>query len=55
MNEPVSEGPSVGHLVTDEELQLMLDDYYGVRGWDAGGRPTEAKLEELGIGSERYW
>jgi aldehyde:ferredoxin oxidoreductase len=55
MNEPVKEGPSKGHVVTDEELQHMLDDYYSVRGWDAEGRPTEAKLEELGIGDERYW
>jgi aldehyde:ferredoxin oxidoreductase len=55
MNEPVREGPSEGHLVTEEELSQMLDDYYSERGWDEDGRPTEAKLEELGIGKERYW
>ena len=33
----------------------MLDDYYNVRGWDEDGRPTEAKLEELGISGKRYW
>ncbi len=55
MNEPVKEGPSKGHMVTEEELSHMLDDYYSVRGWDPDGRPTEAKLEELGIGGEKYW
>ena len=55
MNEPIKEGPSKGHMVTEEELQHMLDDYYEQRGWDAEGRPTEAKLEELGIGGEKYW
>jgi aldehyde:ferredoxin oxidoreductase len=24
--------------------------YYGMMGWDKNGVPTEAKLEELGIG-----
>ena len=55
MNEPIKEGPSKGHIVTEEELQHMLDDYYNVRGWDEDGRPTEAKLEELGISGKRYW
>ncbi len=55
MNEPVADGPSKGRMVPDEELQAMLDDYYSVRGWDGGGRPTEAKLEELGIGDLAYW
>jgi aldehyde:ferredoxin oxidoreductase len=55
MNEPIKEGPSKGHIVTEEELQHMLDDYYNVRGWDEDGRPTEAKLEELGILGMRYW
>lgn len=55
MNEPVADGPSEGHMVPDEELQVMLDDYYAVRGWDGDGRPTEAKLEELGIGDLAFW
>ncbi|UCC94078.1 MAG: aldehyde ferredoxin oxidoreductase family protein [Thermoplasmata archaeon] len=55
LNEPVKEGPSKGHMVSPEELQAMLDDYYSVRGWDADGRPTEAKLEELGIAGQKYW
>jgi aldehyde:ferredoxin oxidoreductase len=55
MNEPIKEGPSEGHIVTPDELEGMLDDYYRERGWDGDGRPTEAKLEELGISDLKYW
>ncbi len=55
MNEPVKEGPSKGHMVTEEELQTMLDDYYAHRGWDGDGRPTEEKLAQLGIADMAYW
>jgi aldehyde:ferredoxin oxidoreductase len=42
-----SEGPLTGSTV---ELEAMLDEYYGVRGWDkATGRPTRAKLEQLDL------
>jgi len=27
----------------------MLDGYYPLRGWDVQGRPTAAKLRELGL------
>ena len=46
-SEPLTEGASKGHVV---DLQPMLDEYYQLRGWDAQGRPTAAKLQELGIG-----
>jgi len=47
MNEPIREGSSKGSVITREELDHMLDDYYAVRGWDKNGIPTRAKLEEL--------
>jgi len=31
----------------------MRRDYYKVRGWDAGGRPTPELLRTLGIGERR--
>jgi len=46
LNEPMPEGSAKGHVV---RLNEMLDDYYKVRGW-VDGRPTRAKLEELGLG-----
>ncbi|MCD6574784.1 hypothetical protein J7K97_03785, partial [Candidatus Aerophobetes bacterium] len=30
-------------------LNLMLNEYYQLRGWDEFGIPTEEKLEELGL------
>jgi aldehyde:ferredoxin oxidoreductase len=50
MNEPISDdGPVKGALVTQEELDLLLDDYYESRGWTLEGVPTTAKLKELGM------
>jgi aldehyde:ferredoxin oxidoreductase len=50
MNVPIpDEGPSKGAYVTQEELDLMLDDYYEVRGWTRDGIPTPEKLKALGM------
>jgi len=38
-----------GAVVTQDELNLLLDDYYESRGWTLEGIPTTAKLEELGM------
>ena len=43
------EGPSKGAYVTQEELDLLLDDYYMARGWTRDGVPTIEKLKELGM------
>ena len=54
-NVPVpDEGPAKGVCVSDEELQLGLDDYYAARGWDSNGVPTVEKLESLGLGEYAY-
>jgi aldehyde:ferredoxin oxidoreductase len=51
MNVPIpDEGPVRGSVVTQEELDLLLDDYYESRGWTLDGVPTVAKLQELGMG-----
>jgi len=45
--EPLSEGPAKGQVVN---LEPLLEAYYEFRGWDkATGRPTAAKLKELGL------
>jgi aldehyde:ferredoxin oxidoreductase len=50
MHQPVSDdGPTNGAVVTKDELTLMLDDYYKVRGYDKQGVPTKTKLQELGL------
>lgn len=50
MNQPIpDDGPSKGAYVSQEELDLLLDDYYEVRGWTKDGVPTLEKLKELGM------
>ena len=48
------EGPAKGMVVSEEEFQLGLDDYYAARGWDSDGVPTIEKLNELGLGEYAY-
>jgi aldehyde:ferredoxin oxidoreductase len=51
MNEPIPEdSPVKGAVVTQEELDLLLNDYYEARGWTPAGVPTTAKLKELDMG-----
>jgi len=44
--EPSTMPGSEGHVC---ELDLMLEEYYTMRGWEAGGVVSEAKLKELEI------
>ena len=48
--EPIPEGPGKGAHVDRDLFQTMLDQYYGIMGWDlVTGNPTPAKLMELGL------
>jgi aldehyde:ferredoxin oxidoreductase len=50
MNLPIpDDGPVKGAVVTQDELDLMLDDYYSSRGWTLEGVPTKEKLQQLGL------
>jgi aldehyde:ferredoxin oxidoreductase len=49
MTEPIKAGASAGQLISQADLDTMLDEYYEVRGWDKNGNPTAAKLRELGL------
>lgn len=46
LNEAIAEGPSKGEK---SRLGEMLPAYYEIRGWDAQGTPSQAKLDELSI------
>lgn len=47
MKEPLPGGPGKGEVIN---IEKMLDEYYALRGWDAGtGIPTAGKLNELGL------
>lgn len=46
LNEPMKGGPHEGKVV---RLDIMLPEYYSLRGWDEQGIPTEEKLTELSL------
>ena len=46
LSEPISEGPSKGHV---HHLGELLPQYYKERGWSEDGVPTEEKLAELAL------
>ena len=46
LQEGIPEGPAKGMV---GRLQEMLPDYYRLRGWDASGVPTQAKLRALAL------
>jgi len=51
MTEPLKEGAAKGHVISQDDLNIMLDEYYKARGWDLKtGTPTKEKLIELGLG-----
>jgi aldehyde:ferredoxin oxidoreductase len=49
MKEAVPNGPVAGHFISDQMLDVMLDEYYAVRGWDAQGKPVPETLQKLGL------
>jgi len=49
MHEPIPDGPSAGMYCPPEELGMMLDRYYALRGWSADGVPTRERLSALGL------
>mgnify|MGYP000858724319 FL=1 len=46
LREPMKGGPHQGNVV---RLELMLPEYYTLRGWDQAGVPTPEKLQELSL------
>jgi aldehyde:ferredoxin oxidoreductase len=49
--DPLPEGNAKGKVVSEQEFEKALTEYYGLWGWDDQGRPTKATLEELGLGN----
>ena len=46
---PLTGGATDGVRINKEEFDTARSTYYAMSGWDAKGRPTRAKLEELGL------
>ncbi len=49
LDEPIGPGASEGKTLPREHLEHMLREYFELRGWASSGRPTPAKLAQLGI------
>ena len=49
MHEPVPDGPHKGMHCPPEELEMMKDEYYKIRGWDTEGIPTNETLNKLDL------
>jgi len=49
MHEKLGEGGTLGHIISRDELNEMLDEYYESRGWTENGIPTPETLKRLGI------
>lgn len=47
MSVPLREGKAKGQSLNPEEYQVMLQDYYNVRGWSENGIPMQEVLERL--------
>jgi len=48
--EPLEGGPLKGYKLSKDEFKQAIATYYQMMGWDEGGVPTKAKLEELDVG-----
>jgi len=49
LTQPLKGGASDGIAVPQEQFEAAKTLYYQMVGWDAAGRPTPAKLHELGL------
>jgi aldehyde:ferredoxin oxidoreductase len=48
LEDPIQEGPSAGEKSV-HHLDVLLPEYYSVRGWDENGIPTDETLKALGL------
>jgi aldehyde:ferredoxin oxidoreductase len=47
--EPLPSGPHKGRRISEADMDVMLTEYYQLRGWDEHGRPTEGRCVTLGL------
>jgi aldehyde:ferredoxin oxidoreductase len=47
--EEVPSGPACGRVLTREMYNVMLDEYYSLRGWDLEGVPTPETVQTHGL------
>ena len=47
--EPIIDGQEKGKYISQNVMDLLLDEYYLLRGWDSNGIPKEEKLKALNL------
>jgi len=47
--DPIPAGPSKGEVIDPGKFEEMLDEYYGIQGWDNDGVPIKETLSRLEI------
>jgi len=47
--DPLPEGNAKGKVVTQQDFDKMLTDYYRFWGWDEQGKPTQSGIQEVGL------
>lgn len=54
-DEPLTVGEKKGSVLTREQFDTMMDEFYTQRGWDViTSRPSPSKLQSLGLVGEEY-
>ncbi len=48
-SDPITEGEGKGTVISEEGLNLMIDDYYTARGWTSDGMIPDDKLRSLAL------
>jgi len=52
-NEPISTGPGTGEGLDRDKYEVMLNQYYQLRGWDEKtGIPGVDRMQKLGLEKE---
>jgi aldehyde:ferredoxin oxidoreductase len=49
LREPLPDGPAKGQCIGEDNLRIMIDDWYSCQGWDAAGVPTETTLRKYDL------
>ena len=49
LTEPVNEGPNEGDRLSENQLNVMIDSYYRVRGWEKDGTIPSQKLKDMDL------
>lgn len=49
LSQPLPRGATSGSVITQADLDAMLDEYYRLRGWTPQGIPTTETLKQLGL------